>query len=138
RFLLCDFQIRTDEAVLRGDLSSELAFESLLVIAVRVVDRRAIAQRIRRRCDANGRLLIADLRLTAGAEEPEAVFEEVSAERLFVDVVRLVDRLRLTLERRELGPGRIGQAVAERAGEDVAARFCDRVDYAAGEAPVLR
>ncbi len=126
--------------MLRRDLGGQFAFPALLID--RVLERSdgrgaegigAGGSRLGR-VDADGRSAAG---LTARAEEPHAVFHDEAAERSFVDADHLVG-VRGRLDRRERDPVGVADAVTERAGELVAARFGQRADHTAAEPAVFR
>src|SRR3954447_926811 len=119
--------------MLRRDLAGHLHFVALVRGGVDEGDVRAAG-------DRRG----GGVELTAGGEEPEAILQQVAAEGGFVLVAAdaRVFRLRNAGDRVDeiglVGPRRVGDVVAERTAELIAARLGDRVDHAAGETAVLR
>ena len=126
------FEVRTDQRVIRSQSASELGFDPLVGGGLDV-----------------GVLAVAEKRSgfglseTSGEEEPQTVADDAATESSFIDFVELVIEWRRCGARRRVperglvGPAVVGQTVAERSAELVAARLGDRVDHAACEVAVL-
>src|SRR5205085_5822760 len=99
-----DPEVRADQRVIRRQARRQLPLVALLIVPLAIADRRRGGRRgipVERR---NGNRLPRRvvLRPPPGMEEPEAIAEDVPAERLFPDVIERV--LPLLAGRRLRGP----------------------------------
>src|SRR5207247_825129 len=76
--------------------------------------------------------------ITARTKEPQTVADDAPAQCSLVRMVNIVERVHLAGEIGLVRPTGVGQVIADRAGEVIAARLGDRTDHAAGEASELR
>ena len=128
-------QVRERDVVIREGLAGQLPFIAL--VGSGGVDVVGESAGPRNDAEAGRRI---GLRLAAGAEEPQLVLDDETAEGRRVELVVEVadERVVGDLKRRARGPARAGDLIAQRSAEFVAARLRDRVDHAAGETAVLR
>src|SRR4051794_22444443 len=110
--------------MLRSELAGELRLDAIL-LRDGVVWVRGVLER-----ELRVAILIAACR-----EEPEAIRDDLAAEGRLVGLREFVDQG--FLQGARLRPARVGQTVAQRACEGVAARLRDGIDHAAGESPVF-
>src|SRR5713226_1160288 len=76
--------------------------------------------------------------IPTGAEEPQTVADDASAESSLICMIEVVERIHLADEIGLVRPTRVCESVAQRAGILVASRFGDRGDHSAGEAAKFR
>ena len=112
-------EIRTHDAVARGDLSGQLAFVALVELDGRRTRDRNVAPAAIDEESGDVALEVA-----AGAEEPQPVANDASADGGFVRLVERAVRTGFTAIR-GVGPGRIGERVAEASRELISTRLGD-------------